>query len=121
TDYYGDTGRAHHTYNYALAAFAKASWLFGHGGRLRPFVALALGGGYIRHVVALASPVDCGPKQNTSCIDTVSGGPILGGAGAGLIYGLSDHMGVMVSANAQVGFPSFTANLDGNIGATFSF
>ena len=66
-------------------------------------------------------PLDCGPDGHTSCIDTVSGGPILGGAGAGLTYGFTDHMGIIVSANALVGFPSFTANLDGNIGATFSF
>jgi hypothetical protein len=118
-------GKILHPANYALAVFAKATWLFGHGG-FRPFVSLAVGGGEIRHVVALPATaanqnIRCGPNNNTSCIDTIAGGPVLAGGGAGLMFNLSDSLALVASLNVQIGAPNFTANLDGNLGFAFTF
>lgn len=113
-------GKTLHPANYALAAFAKATWLFGEHS-LHPFVSLAVGGGEIRHVVAHPTFHDCGPKGMTSCIDTIAGGPFLAGGGAGLMYNLTDTFALVLQANVQIGAPDFTANIDGNAGVAVSF
>ena len=110
----------HHPANFALAAFAKATWMLGHG-RLRPLLSLALGGGQIRHVVKHPVLKDCGQDRQTDCIDTIAGGPVLAGGGAGIMYSLSPNVALLAVANAQVGAPDFTFNLDANIGAAFGF
>jgi hypothetical protein len=113
-------GKFLHPANYALAVFAKATWLFGDG-KLHPFVSLAVGGGEIRHVVAHPTLRDCGMDGRTTCIDTIAGGPVLAGGGAGLMYNLTDTFALVLQANLQIGAPDFTANLDGNAGVAVSF
>jgi hypothetical protein len=112
--------RTLHPANYALAAFAKATWMFGHG-NLRPLFSLAVGGGEIRHVVQHPTLRDCGPKKNLTCIDTIAGGPALAGAGAGIMYNLTPRLALIAALNTQIGAPDFTFNLDANIGAAFGF
>jgi hypothetical protein len=113
------TMRVHAAINYAFAAFAKATWALGHG-RLRPLLSLALGAGQIRHVVK-GTHNDCGADQHTDCVDTIAAGPVLAGAGAGIMYSLTPRIALLAVANTQVGVPNFTVNLDGNIGAAYLF
>jgi hypothetical protein len=102
----------------AIAMFARATWLFGTD-KLHPFVSVALGGGYIRHVAEFkTAPPNCGPNAGSpgTCIDTVPAGPILVGPGGGLIYNLSPNFGLVVGVNAPLGFPKFTFHIDLNAG-----
>ncbi len=113
-------GHTHKAINYALAAFAKATWALGHG-RLKPILSLALGGGQIRHVVKNPTQQDCGADMHTDCVDTISAGPFLAGGGAGILYNLTPRIALLAVANTQFGLPDFTVNLDGNIGAAYQF
>jgi hypothetical protein len=120
TEYIDAAGHVHAGINYAFAAFAKATWMLGHGS-LRPLFSLALGGGNIRHVVKNAMLHDCGANQRTDCIDTIAGGPVLAGAGAGLMYVLTPRVALLAVANSQIGAPNFTVNLDVNLGVAYQF
>jgi hypothetical protein len=113
-------GQVFHPANFALAFFAKATWMLGHG-TFHPLLSLALGGGQIRHVVKHPTLKDCGLDMNSSCIDTIAAGPVLAGAGAGIMYTLTPHVALLAVANTQIGAPNFTFNLDGNIGAAYLF
>jgi hypothetical protein len=124
------TGHDYKTANYALAAFAKATWKLGDDeGSLHPFFSLAAGGGYIRHEVTLhpTNPPDfppnwnCGPKGTQACVDTIQGGPILVGPGGGIFYDLTDNLQLVGQANAVLGFWDFTVNLDINVGIAYGF
>jgi hypothetical protein len=121
TDVYANN-RVYHTANYAFAAFVKATWRFGED-KFHPFFSLALGGGRIRHVVSFRSVLapTCGPNHDTECIDTIGAGPVLLGPGGGFTYDLTDTLALVVQANSVVGFPTFTVNLDGNVGVAFAF
>jgi len=99
----------------AVAALARASWFFGSGG-LRPYVAAALGGGQISHVVLFEKAKICGQDGATSCIDSVTAGPVFVGGGAGLTYDFTDNLGALVEVNSLLGFPKFTFHLDVNAG-----
>jgi hypothetical protein len=120
TGFKDSSGTFHHPANFALAAFAKATWMLGHG-RLRPLLSLALGGGQIRHVVTHPTLKNCGQDQHTDCIDTIAAGPVLAGGGAGIMYSLTPRFALLAVANAQIGAPDFTFNLDANIGAAVGF
>ena len=115
-----DGGKTYHPANFALAFFAKATWMLGHGS-LHPLLSLALGGGQIRHVVKHPMMQTCGNDGRTDCIDTIAAGPVLAGAGAGIMYTLTPHVALLAVANTQIGAPNFTVNLDGNIGAAYLF
>jgi len=99
----------------AVAALARASWFFGSGG-LRPYVSAALGGGQISHVVLFEKAKICGKDGATSCIDSVTAGPIFVGGGAGLTYDFTDNLGALVEVNSLLGFTKFTFHLDINAG-----
>jgi hypothetical protein len=110
-----------HTANYALAVFARATWMYGEKA-FHPFFSLAAGGGRIRHVVTYSKlPPTCGPSQNEACVDTIGAGPVLLGPGAGVMYDLTDSIALVGQLNSVLGFPSFTANLDANIGVAYQF
>ena len=113
-------GNFHHPANFALAAFARTTWMLGHG-RLRPLLSLALGGGQIRHVVKHPTLKNCGEDRQTACIDTIAAGPVLAGGGAGIMYSLSPRFALLAIANMEIGAPDFTFNLDANIGAAIGF
>jgi hypothetical protein len=120
TEIVDGAGKKYNAANFALAFFAKATWMLGHGS-LHPLLSLALGGGQIRHVVKSPIYKDCGADMHTDCIDTIAAGPVLAGAGAGIMYTLTPHVALLAVANTQIGAPNFTFNLDANFGAAYSF
>jgi hypothetical protein len=113
-------GRTFHAANYAAALFGKATWIFGRG-RLQPTFSLAAGVGRIRHVVTFAGLNDCGASHSKACVDTVAGGPILAGAGGGLLYQLTNRLLLVVQVNSQLGTPDFTVNVDLGLGVAAKF
>jgi hypothetical protein len=123
TDVYATSPmHTYHTANYAVALFAKATWKYGEGS-FHPFFSLAAGGGRIRHVVSFRRQLlpTCGPNHNETCIDTIGAGPVLLGPGAGFMYDITDRAALVVQANSTLGFPTFTVNLDANVGVAFGF
>jgi hypothetical protein len=114
-DLNGSDGKAIPPHKMAVAALARASWFFGSEG-LRPYVSAALGGGQISHVVLFQKAKVCGKDGSTSCIDSVTAGPIFVGGGAGLTYDFTDTVGVLVEMNSLLGFGKFTFHLDFNAG-----
>jgi hypothetical protein len=113
--------RIYHTANYAFAAFVRATWRFGED-KFHPFFSLALGGGRIRHVVSFRQlEPTCGANHDQKCIDTIGAGPVLLGPGAGFMYDITDTAALVVQANSVVGFPTFTVNLDANVGVALAF
>jgi hypothetical protein len=105
----------------AVAALARASWFFGTAGGLRPYLSAALGGGQISHVVLFQKAKVCGKDGTTSCIDSVTAGPIFVGGGAGLTYDFTDNVGMLVEVNPLLGFTKFTFHLDFNAGLALRF
>lgn len=118
----GTGERVYHTANYALAGFAKATWLYGEGD-FHPFFSLGAGLGRIRHVVSFENqlPAACGPNRNEVCKDTIGAGPVLLGPGAGLMYDIGDRASLVLQLNSVLGFPTFTAHLDANLGVAVNF
>jgi hypothetical protein len=103
------------------------TWFLGEPRRVTPFLTLAAGAGQIRHVVDLPKEdtPDHTKKQNllgcpaSNCKDTVVGGPVLFGPGAGVTVELSDSFLIIASATALVGVPNIMANLDVNLGVLY--
>jgi hypothetical protein len=110
----------YHAAGRAAAAFARASWLWRRGHALQPLFSLALGVGEIRHVVAF-DYYDCGSDHHQHCIDTVSAGPFLAGAGTGLLYALTETWALVAQLNAQLAAPRSTLNFDLNLGGAVRF
>jgi hypothetical protein len=114
-------GRVFHGANYAAAGFAKATWLGGGRAAIRPFFSLAAGVGQIRHVVTLKMPDTCGPRGDQVCVDSIAAGPFGLGPGGGLMAEVTEHLTLVLQVNTQLTFPSFTFNVDGNVGVAFRF
>ena len=110
--------RTYHPATYATAVFAEGTWSPA-GGRLRPYLSAALGAGRIRHVVTLASLKDCGASHSEVCVDTVGAGPLLAGVGGGLMFDLGERLALVAAVNTQIGAPTFTFNVDLNVGVAF--
>jgi hypothetical protein len=100
----------------AIAFLGKATWLLGKPSAFRSFVSLSAGGGEIRHLISIKNLTDCGADRNQQCTDTVLGGVILVGPGAGFTYDLSKSLAFLVSLNSLVGLPNPTVNFDFNVG-----
>lgn len=108
----------------AFAAMAKATY-FLTPGPLRPFVQGGIGGGAIREVVKLTitpaatdptATTHCGASGNEpTCVDTVTGGPLLLAAGGGVAYELGS-VDLLASLLANVGVPNFMLNVDLTLG-----
>jgi len=113
-------GRTFHAANYAAALFGKATWIFGRG-RLQPTFSLAAGLGRIRHVVTFDGLNDCGASHSKPCVDTVAGGPVLAGAGGGLLYQLTQRLLLVAQVQSQLGTPDFTLNFDLGLGVATKF
>jgi hypothetical protein len=113
-------GRTYRPELFALALFAKLSWLFG-AGHLHPFLSGGAGGGQIRHVVTLAALHDCGAARDQTCVDTVVAGPLLAELGGGLMYSLGSGVALVASTNVQAAGPRLSFNVDVNAGVGFSF
>ena len=105
----------------APSVFVRGSWFFGSG-TFQPYLSLALGGGYIRHVVTFKSSTKiCGQKGDQVCVDSVLAGPILVGPGGGVHIGLTPSLGVIVEANSVLAFPNFSYHVDLNAGMAARF
>jgi hypothetical protein len=100
----------------AVAALAKLTWFLGEPSRVMPFLTLAAGAGQIRQVVDVGKLSGC---PTGGCKDTVVGGPVLLGPGAGLTIELSDAFLLVASANVLVGVPKFLANMDVSLGFAY--
>jgi tetratricopeptide (TPR) repeat protein len=100
----------------AIAILGKATWLLGPPAAFRPFFSLAAGGGEIRHLISIDGLTDCGPNGKTQCTDTVLGGVLLLGPGAGFSYELAKSVEFIASVNSLVGLPNPTVNFDLNVG-----
>jgi hypothetical protein len=103
----------------AIAILGKATWLLGDPAPFRPFFSLAAGGGEIRHLISIDGLTDCGANGRTQCTDTVLGGILLLGPGAGFGYELSKGINFVASLNSLVGLPNPTVNFDLNVGMAF--
>ena len=104
--------------HFALAGLAKVTWFVGQLGRFTPFLSLAAGAGQIRQVVDLKRYNLSGCPAG-GCKDTVVGGPVLFGPGAGITFDLSEHLSLVASINVLVGVPKVMANLDANLGVAY--
>jgi hypothetical protein len=113
-------GRRYQAAGQAAAVFARAAWLFRPGADLHPLFSLSLGAGQIRHIVALDFS-DCGEDHRQRCVDTVTAGPVLAGAGTGFMLSLTERLFLLVQLNAQIAAPRSTLNLDGNLGMAARF
>ncbi|HVR02342.1 MAG TPA: hypothetical protein VMT47_09440 [Polyangia bacterium] len=120
TDVYAD-GRIYHTANYAAAAFIKTTWLARRPGSAHPFFSLAAGIGQIRHVVTFDSLRACGPSGQDVCVDTIAAGPVAVGPGAGVFIDLGAHLVGVFELDTQLTFPTYSVNVDGNLGLAVRF
>jgi hypothetical protein len=100
----------------AIAVLGKATWLLGKPQPFRPWFSLSAGGGEIRHLISIEKLNDCGPAKNAQCTDTVLGGVILVGPGAGFSYDLSKSLSFVAGLNSLIGLPNPTVNFDLNVG-----
>jgi hypothetical protein len=94
--------------------------------RVTPFLSMAAGAGQIRHVVSLPDKDPADPSKpylagcpSGGCKDTVVGGPILFGPGAGVTVELSDSFLILAGVNALAGMPNWMFNLDVNLGILY--
>jgi hypothetical protein len=104
----------------AFAALAKAT-VFGGERDLRPYFSFALGGGTIRHTASFPTQKVCGPTGTSTCIDTVSAGPVLFGPGGGVRYRVASAVDLVAGLELLFAAPRFTFNVDVNAGAAVSF
>jgi hypothetical protein len=110
----------------AVAAFAKATWLLGAPGTVRPYVSALGGYGEIRHVVDIGDKrSDCGPLPDPTdpsimatqrCIDTLNSGPFFVGGSAGAIIKLGESLGLTAGVNGMLGVSRVTLHADLNVG-----
>jgi hypothetical protein len=106
---------------YALAVLGKVTYLFG-ASAFHPYLSLAAGGGYIRHVSEFASADKvCGATGDQACVDTVAAGPVLLGPGGGFFYNVTDAFAVSLGVATFLGFPTFTFHIDFNAGVAVEF
>jgi hypothetical protein len=99
----------------AIAALARATYAVGDG-NLRGFGSLAVGGGDgFRLKVA--------PNRQTGLVrsDTIRGGPLLGGAGGGVIYHINPHVAWPTELRALAGFPDVAVSVELTTGLEVAF
>jgi hypothetical protein len=104
---------------WAVGFLAKATYFMGTGS-----VRFALGGelgvGTIRNAVSFNAVTNCkgsaSDPMTTGCVDTLKGGPFLIGPTFGLYFELASAVDLFVALNTEIGLPTFTFNLDPQIG-----
>jgi hypothetical protein len=124
TDVYAN-GRVYHGANFAAAGFLKGTWVVGGGPTThpttRPFFSLAAGVGQIRHVVTFDKLDTCEANGNSACVDTIAAGPVAVGPGGGVMFDLASNVAGVVQLNTQLTFPSYSFNVDANLGVALTF
>jgi hypothetical protein len=88
---------------------------------LHPFVAGMVGGGTIRHVATFNALPRCGLDMHTTCVDTITAGPVFVGVGGGIFYNLSPAFALTSEADMAAGFTNFTLNFDINVGVAVEY
>jgi hypothetical protein len=106
----------------ATAMFAKATFADWRPGRgPRPYGSLALGAGQARLPISFPSQATCGPYGSSTCVDTLTNGPVFVGAGGGLRVPVAGGFALIAGLEAFVGAPDLSLNLDLNLGASAAF
>jgi hypothetical protein len=106
----------------AFAMFAKATFADWRPGRgLRPYGSVSLGAGEVRMAVAFPSRRSCAPTGMSTCVDTVTNGPVFVGAGAGLRLPLAGAFALVAGLEVFAGVPDPSLNVDLNVGASAAF
>ncbi|HEX3904804.1 MAG TPA: tetratricopeptide repeat protein [Polyangia bacterium] len=106
----------------AVAGFARAHYfLHLDDSDLHPFVAGMVGGGTIRHVATFNALPRCGLDMHTTCVDTITAGPVFVGVGGGIFYNLSPAFALTSEADMAAGFTNFTLNFDINVGVAVEY
>ncbi|HEY3357612.1 MAG TPA: hypothetical protein VGQ83_30450 [Polyangia bacterium] len=109
--------------NAAPGVLGRALYFFGKE-KVRYYVGGAVGGGYIRHRVALgkvATNADVPAIQSRDIVDTVKAGPFLFGPFAGVYYDITRVVGLQAEVNALAAAPDATFNIDINFGLNLNF
>ncbi len=107
-----------------IAVLAKATWFSSASGPMRPFLSAGIGAGSIREVVKInvtpnpAGQTGCGSQGTETCVDTVTGGPLLLAAGGGVSYQIG-ATALLGSLTANVGIPNVMLNVDAVLGLGF--
>jgi Tetratricopeptide repeat len=100
---------------FAVAGMVRASIFLGTGST-RFFVGGEIGGGYITHVVSFPMDSTCKTSgtasSNVKCVDSLSGGPVILGGVAGLLFDLGKAAGLVLTVVPDLTFPKFTLNFD---------
>jgi hypothetical protein len=99
----------------ALAVLLRAYRYFGTGNG-QPFLSAAVGAGDGFRLVVPPQPAQ-GVVRN----DTIRGGPLLIGPGAGYLYNFSSHFGWAAEARLLVGLPDQAALIEFSTGAQLAF
>ena len=98
----------------AFALLGRAQYLAGAGNLQTALSAYAGAGEGFRLTI---DPI----KGQTLRNDSVRGGPLVAGAGIGLLYHFSEHLAVAVDGKALYGFPTTAAVLDATTGVQVAF
>jgi hypothetical protein len=101
----------------AWAVLARASYAWGQG-RAQLLASGAVGAGDGIRVVV---PATQGAEIALGRADSVRGGPLLLGPGAGFLYHFGPHLAYRAEVTALAGLPSFAAVVDFSTGMQFGF
>jgi hypothetical protein len=122
TEVQGNNDKVYEPAKWAVAAFARGSFILRQERGFRPFVSMLAGAGEIRHLVNIGNEhSDCGPSGDKECIDTVKAGVAFAGGDVGFYYDLTDNLAFVALANAVLGVPDTTLHFDVNAGLSFGF
>jgi hypothetical protein len=101
--------------NRASAILARGTYTFGDG-RLQPMATACIGGG---DGFRLRVPNDRGVELVRS--DTVRGGPLVAGAGGGVVYNITQRLAWPSEARVLLGFPVVGALFEIGTGIAYTF
>ena len=107
----------------AFAGGVSATWFFTPADApVRPYVSLAAGAGYAREVLRVnATNSDCGSdKQQPTCRDTATVGPVLLGPGVGVHLRLARSVYLVIAVQSLFGLPHSAGTIDANLGLAFT-
>ncbi len=103
----------------AIAVLGKATWFLTFGNFQAFASAIAGAGDALRLIIPPKPTMD--PKTSLPRSDTVSGGPLVAGAGGGGMYHFNRHFAAVVETKLLLGAPNIAAAADFSGGAQVSF